>query len=125
VPETGNEFFNLSDKTQGIRRELAPGITTRIFPGDQAMLSVVRLEPNAEGQMHQHPQEQWGVLLEGSARRIQGGEEVAVEKGDFWRTPGNVPHTMKAGPEGAVVLDIFSPPRDEYRKAGSGFGTGD
>jgi hypothetical protein len=34
-----------------------------------------------------------------------------------------VPHTMRAGPEGARVLDIFSPPRPEYKKAGSGFGT--
>ncbi len=56
-------------------------------------------------------------------RLLARGDEVAVEKGDFWRTPGNVPHTMKAGPEGAVVLDVFSPPRDEYRKPGAGFGT--
>ena len=86
------------------------------------MLSVVTLAPHAEGKMHHHPEEQWGVLLEGSAVRMQGGEEIAVSKGDFWRTPGNVPHTMRAGPEGARVLDIFSPPRPEYRKPGSGFG---
>ena len=40
---------------------------------------------------------------------------------DFWRTPGNIPHTMRADPEGARVLDVFSPPRPEYRKGGSGF----
>ena len=123
MSKTADQFFNLKDPAQGIRRELAPGITTRIFPGEQAMLSVVRLEPHTEGKMHHHPEEQWGVLLEGSAVRVQGGEEVAVETGDFWRTPGNVPHTIKAGPSGAVVLDIFSPPREEYRKPGTGFGT--
>ena len=117
-------FFNLDDTTQGILRELAPGLTTRIFVGDQAMLSVVTIEPNAEGQVHSHPQEQWGVLLEGDAIRIQDGEEIPVKAGDFWRTPGGVPHGLRAGPQGARVLDIFSPPRDEYRKAGSGFGTG-
>ncbi len=116
-------FFNLDDTTQGILRELAPGLTTRIFVGDHAMLSVVTIEPNAEGQVHSHPQEQWGVLLEGVAVRIQDGEEIAVKAGDFWRTPGGVPHGLRAGPQGARVLDIFSPPRDEYRKAGSGFGT--
>ncbi|MDJ0937405.1 MAG: cupin domain-containing protein [Kiloniellales bacterium] len=116
-------FFNLDDTTQGILRELAPGLTTRIFVGDHAMLSVVTIEPNAEGQVHSHPQEQWGVLLEGDAVRIQDGEEIAVKAGDFWRTPGGVPHGLRAGPQGARVLDIFSPPRDEYRKAGSGFGT--
>jgi hypothetical protein len=30
-------------------------------------------------------------------------------------------HTMKAGPDGAVVLDIFSPVRKEYLSPGSGF----
>ena len=117
------EFHNLDNPEGGLFRELAPGVTTRIFAGEQAMLSVVSIAPNSIGTMHHHPEEQWGVLLEGSAIRYQGGEEIAVKRGDFWRTPGNVPHTMKAGPDGARVLDVFSPPRPEYKKAGSGFGT--
>ncbi len=116
------EFHNLDHPEDGLFRELAPGLTTRIFVGEHAMLSVVILEPNAEGRLHHHPEEQWGVLLEGSAVRVQGGEEIPVRKGDFWRTPGNVPHMMRAGAEGARVLDIFSPPRPEYTKPGSGFG---
>jgi quercetin dioxygenase-like cupin family protein len=62
-----------------------------------------------------------GLLLEGSGIRFQGDEQISVKKGDFWRTPGNVPHALQAGPDGARVLDIFSPPRPEYKKAGSGF----
>jgi len=116
------EFHNLDDETAGLARELAPGVTTRIFPGEHAMLSIVSIAPDAMGTVHDHPEEQWGVLLEGSAIRIQGGEKIAVKKGDFWRTPGGVPHTMKAGPEGCRVLDIFSPPREAYRKQGKGFG---
>ncbi|KAA2214645.1 cupin domain-containing protein [Teichococcus oryzae] len=116
------EFHNLDNETGGIFRELAAGVTTRIFAGEQAMLSIVTIAPDAAGELHQHPEEQWGVLLEGTAVRIQGGEEIPVRKGDFWRTPGGVPHTMRAGPEGARVLDIFSPPRPEYRVAGKGFG---
>ena len=116
-------FFNLSDPDQGIPRQLAEGIATRVFPGDQAMLSLVTIEPNAEGRMHSHPEEQWGIMLEGEGVRVQDGVEVAVKKGDFWRTPGGVPHTFRAGPSGATVLDVFAPPREEYRKAGSGFAT--
>jgi hypothetical protein len=55
--------------------------------------------------------------------RIQGGAEVAVRPHDFWRTPGGILHTIRAGKDGARVLDIFSPPRAEYRAPGSGFGS--
>ena len=116
-------FFNLHDLSQGIRRELADGLETRVFPGDNVMLSVVRIAPGREAHLHSHPEEQWGVLLEGGGVRIQDGEETAVAPGDFWQTPGDVPHSFRAGPEGALVLDIFSPPRPEYSKAGSGYGT--
>ena len=119
-----DEFHNLDAPVGGIERELAPGLSTRIFPGEGAMLSIVTIAPNASGVVHSHPEEQWGVLLEGSAVRVQGGEDIPVRKGDFWRTPGGVPHTMRAGPEGARVLDIFSPPRAEYRVPGRGFGGG-
>ena len=116
------EFHNLSDLSAGIVRELAPGLTANIFAGDQAMLSIVTIAPNAVGSFHHHPEEQWGVMLEGSGVRVQGDAEIEVSKGDFWRTPGGVPHSLRAGPDGCQVLDIFAPPRAEYRKSGSGFG---
>ncbi|KGF69375.1 cupin [Hoeflea sp. BAL378] len=119
-----SEFHKLDDPSDGLFRELGTGLTTHIFSGEHAMLSVVVIEPGCVGTMHHHPEEQWGVLLEGSAIRYQGDEEIPVSKGDFWRTPGNVPHTMRAGPDGARVLDIFSPPRPEYRKPGKGFAAG-
>ena len=117
-----DEFHSLDDPNDGLFRELAPGLTTRIFAGEQAMLSVVTLAPNAEGVLHHHPEEQWGVLLEGACTRIQGGEEIEVKAGEFWHTPGGVAHGIRTGAEGALVLDIFSPPREEYKRAGEGFG---
>ena len=114
-------FFNFADLSEGIARTLAAGIETRVFPGEQAMLSVVSFEPDSVGSIHSHPEEQWGVLLEGSGIRIQDGVEVPVGTGDFWRTPGGVAHGFRAGPDGAKVLDVFAPPREAYRQAGSGF----
>ena len=118
------QFFNLHDLSQGIARDLADGVRTRIFPGENVMVSVVRVGPNRAGEIHSHPQEQWGVMLEGSGVRIQDGVEHEVRSGDFWQTPGNIPHGFRGGPEGALILDIFSPPREEYKKTGSGFASG-
>lgn len=115
------ELFNLDSDKGGIFRQLAEGMTTTIFPGEQAMLSVVRIDPHAMGQMHKHPEEQWGVMLEGSATRYQDEVEFLIRKGDIWRTPPHAMHTMKAGPEGAVVLDFFAPVRKEYLSPGAGF----
>jgi len=41
-------FFNLDALEQGIARQLAEGMTTRVFPGDDAMISIVRIEANRE-----------------------------------------------------------------------------
>jgi quercetin dioxygenase-like cupin family protein len=109
-------FYNLDDLTQGLKKELAPGLNTRIFVGDKSMLSIVSFEPNCKGDVHSHPEEQWGVLLEGDGVRQQNDINVNVKAGDFWRTPGGVPHGFTAGPRGAKILDIFSPPREDYRK---------
>ena len=114
--------FNIDGADGGMARKLADGITTRVFCGERIMLSVVRIEPHSEGLVHSHGEEQWGVLLEGECVRIQGGEEVAMKAGDFWHTPSGVPHGIRTGGAGAKVLDIFSPPREGYRKAGEGFG---
>jgi quercetin dioxygenase-like cupin family protein len=113
--------FSIGDETQGIFRKLTEGISTRIFSGENVMLSVVKLEPNTAGTVHSHPEEQWGVLLEGACVRIQGDEELTMKEGDFWYTPCGVSHGIRTGETGATVLDVFSPPRNEYKKQGEGF----
>lgn len=109
---------------EGLERQLMDGVTARILAGEHVMLSHVTIPPGTTTVVHHHDEEQWGVLLEGRCVRIQGGEEVAMGPGDCWHTPGGVDHGIRTGDEGVVILDIFGPPRPEYRKAGSGFGGG-
>lgn len=117
-----NWVFNLNNDPRGILRTLAPGVDANIFPGDKVMLSVVTIAPHAKGTVHAHPEEQWGVLLEGKCTRIQNSESIECSAGDFWYTPGGVMHGIIGGDAPARVLDIFSPPREEYKNAGAGFG---
>jgi len=114
--------FQLSGDARGIARKLAEGVNASIFPGENVMLSVVRVDPNSAGSIHSHAEEQWGVLLEGRCTRIQDGVEVEATAGEFWHTPGGVSHGVRTGDQGALILDIFSPPRAEYRQTGKGFG---
>lgn len=115
-------LFRLDDEAAGVPRDLAAGIRSRVFTGENIQLSVVRFEPHSAGSIHCHPEEQWGILLEGECIRIQGGVEVVAKAGDFWHTPGGVVHGVRTGASAAVVLDVFSPVREEYRTAGAGYG---
>ena len=83
--KTEDYFFNIRDLSRGIQRKLTEGVSTRIFPGEQAMLSVVSIEPNARGTIHSHPEEQWGFLLEGDGFRIQDGVEHPSRQGTSGR----------------------------------------
>ena len=116
-----NNFFNIKNFSQGIKRELSKGVNARIFPGVEAMISVVNLQPNASGKIHNHPQEQWGIMISGSGIRIQNNDKIPVVEGDFWRTPGGIDHGFVAGKDGAIIVDVFAPPREEYKKEGTGF----
>ena len=97
-----SEFHNLDNPDDGLFRDLAAGVTTRIFSGEQAMLSVVTLAPHSQGTLHHHPEEQWGVLLDGSAIRVQGGEEIPVG----WTL---LPVTSECGPTLTKPRPIIQP----------------
>jgi Cupin domain len=80
-------------------------------------------ESHSVSPVHSHAKEQWGVCLDGEWIRIQDCVEHHVGAGEFWQTPGHVPHGERTLDSGCVVLDIFAPPREEYRQAGSGLGS--
>jgi quercetin dioxygenase-like cupin family protein len=46
-----------------------------------------------------------------------GDESRELRPGETWSIPGNVAHEVRVGPDGAVVLDVFAPIRDDWRIA--------
>jgi quercetin dioxygenase-like cupin family protein len=94
---------------------LAPGVTAKIASGEKMMLSLVTLAPNAVVPTHSHPHEQMGMMVSGTMKFTIAGETRVFSGNELYLVPGGVPHAAKAGPEGAVALDAFSPPREEYR----------
>ncbi len=47
-------IYNVNLESKGITRKLADGINTRIFVGENTMLSVVKIESNSSGNIHSH-----------------------------------------------------------------------
>ena len=113
--------FDSETVEHGVERILAKGITARILVGEHSMVSVVRVEPNTAGNIHSHPEEQWGILVSGKCIRIQGDEEYEARVGDFWHTPPNVPHGVRTESERAIILDVFSPAKEHYKSSGEGY----
>ena len=95
-------------------REIFPGVTIHACAAERMMLSRAVLAPHSVVEEHSHPHEQVGVVIEGRARFIIGGEEKVLTKGDLYRIPGGVKHRVVALEEGAVALDIFYPVREDY-----------
>jgi len=104
--------------------ELRPGRFGTVMLGEH--VSVVKWEfppGTPRGKLHSHADhEQWTYIIAGHFE-VQIGDEVTVlDPGDVSYAPKGTQHgnTFVVGDETVVVLDIFSPPREEYADAAAG-----
>ena len=97
------------------RKELAPGVVLRPMWGDKIMMSMVEVGPKAVVPMHTHPHEQAGIVLQGAFEFTVGGETKQLRQGDAYIIPGGVEHTLVGSDGWFLALDIFSPPREDYK----------
>lgn len=105
-------YYNTAE---GHKIELAPGITLRVMSGAKIMMSLVEIAPNSTMSPHSHSNEQAGVVMKGQFEFTIGGETRTVKEGDAYIIPSNIEHSLSSGNEGATALDIFCPPRKDYR----------
>jgi quercetin dioxygenase-like cupin family protein len=87
-------------------------VVAREIHGDQTTLAVVELEPGALVPEHQHVSEQLGLVITGTVEFRVADETQELGPGATWNIPAEVPHEVRAGAEGAVVIDVFSPTRE-------------
>jgi quercetin dioxygenase-like cupin family protein len=90
------------------------GITMQAMTGSKVMVNRVVIPPGAVVPEHQHPHEQGGYVLEGTLFLVVADETWELTPGAAYVLPGGTPHGASCGPEGCVVLDVFSPPREDY-----------
>jgi quercetin dioxygenase-like cupin family protein len=105
---------NLADLADLDAIQVWDGVVARRVEGERLTVAVVELAPNAVVPEHRHPHEQCGLVIEGEVRFRIDAEERLLGPGGTWRILGDVPHEVVAGPEGAVVIDTFAPPRQDW-----------
>ncbi len=95
--------------------DMLPGLVRRTLIDEGSMMiceftfaSGVRIPD------HAHPHEQVGYIIAGRVRMTIGGETVELGPGDSYCAPSNVPHSAVTL-EPTVIVDTFSPPREDYR----------
>jgi quercetin dioxygenase-like cupin family protein len=105
-------FFDPETRTP---KELVPGVVVRTFWGEQMLVSQVDLAPGAIVPSHSHPHEQFGMLLRGELRITIASEAQQLKVSAIYIAPGGAEHSVIAGPDGAQLIEAFSPVREEYK----------
>lgn len=96
------------------RTRIWPGVVGRLVKGRNLTVGVVEIEPGGVVPEHHHPQEQIGFVIEGTVRCRCGDEDRELGPGGVYHIADGQPHQFTAGPEGAVVADLFAPPRGDW-----------
>ena len=89
-------------------------VRARRVEGERITLAIVELAPNAVVPEHRHAAEQLGMVIRGRMHFTVDGETRDLGPGGTWRILGDRPHEVVAGPEGAVVIDVFTPIRSDW-----------
>ena len=89
-------------------------VRARKLEGELVTLAVVELAPGAVVPEHRHRNEQLGMCLRGSVTFTLDGQTRVLGPGGTWRIRSERPHRVVAGPDGAEVIDVFSPTRDDW-----------
>ena len=93
---------------------LQDNIERQMIVGEKIMICRLKFPPLTVTTPHDHPHEQITLVEKGRARFIIGNEEKVVGAGDVLHFPPNVWHGATMLDEEVVLVDIFSPIREDF-----------
>lgn len=93
---------------------MASGVRRRILGYiDDLMVAELEWDKGQVGAVHTHPHRQCDYIVKGSFEAELNGEKRILKAGDCFYIESNVPHGLVALEDGGVLLDIFTPKRDD------------
>jgi unsaturated pyranuronate lyase len=93
---------------------VADGIERQMVYGERVMVCRLRLDAYVVTPVHSHPHEQITMVERGRVRFTVDGTDRVVSAGDVLHFPSNVPHGATMLDEEVVLVDIFSPIREDF-----------
>jgi quercetin dioxygenase-like cupin family protein len=94
--------------------KVSDGIERQMFVGYKVMICRFRFKPFLVTPEHEHPHEQMTIVERGKVRFFIGGEERIASAGDVLHFPSNTWHGATMMDEEVVLIDIFSPLREDF-----------
>lgn len=94
--------------------EIGDGIVRQLVYGERVMVCRLRLPPKVVTEVHSHPHEQITLVERGRVRFIVNGMERIAGPGDVLHFPPGCPHGATMLDEPVVLIDIFSPIREDF-----------
>ena len=95
-------------------RRIADGIERQMIVGERLMICRLTLGPRVDTPAHSHPHEQMTIVERGRARFTIDGRERIAAAGDVLHVPPNVVHGATMLDEEVVLVDIFTPIREDF-----------
>lgn len=92
----------------------APGIQRQMVVGQNMMICRFTFEPFLVTPEHTHPHEQMTLVVKGKVKFIIDGEVNIMSPGDVLHFPPNNRHGATMLDEEVVLIDIFSPIREDF-----------
>jgi quercetin dioxygenase-like cupin family protein len=90
------------------------GIERQMVVGQNLMICRFRFAPFLETPQHRHPHEQMSIVMSGRVRFFVEGEERICSPGDVLQFPSNCLHGATMMDEEVVLIDVFSPLREDF-----------
>jgi quercetin dioxygenase-like cupin family protein len=95
-------------------RRIADGIDRQMIVGRRLMICRPTLGPHVETPAHSHPHGQMTLVEKGRVRFTIGGHAREAMAGDVLHFPPNVVHGATMLDEAVVLIDIFTPIREDF-----------
>ena len=94
--------------------QISDGIERQMVVGQKVMICRFRFAPFVVTPPHRHPHEQMTMVMQGKVKFIVEDDVRIVSAGDILHFPSNHWHGATMLDEEVVLIDVFSPIREDF-----------